>query len=137
MARLVSASEESTSQAKILKDALVGDLREILEQLAQKQIAAGAAQQVALQQNLVAAIDQGLRQPLGDIAQGFGTMRSQQGETLTQSLQDSMSAFAVKLDQILGGQVGQAKDLQVETLRSLDTAEKAFQSMATQVGTAG
>lgn len=38
LARLVSASEELASQAKILKDALVGDLSEILERLAQKQI---------------------------------------------------------------------------------------------------
>lgn len=38
LARLVKASEESTSQAKIIKDALVGELKEILREVTQQQI---------------------------------------------------------------------------------------------------
>ena len=64
-------------------------------------------------------------------------MRSQQGADFTQSLQDSMTAFAGKLDEILGGQVGQAKELQMQTLQALEKSIMAFQSMAQQVGHAG
>ena len=137
LARLVHASEESASQARILKDALVGDLSTILERLTQQQIAAAAQQQAELRQHLVGAIDTGLKQPLGALAESFGQMRSQQGADFTQSLQDSMTAFAGKLDEILGGQVGQAKELQMQTLQALEKSIMAFQSMAQQVGHAG
>jgi len=137
LSRLVHASEESASQARILKDALVGELSSILERLTQQQIDASSRQQAELSRHLVTAIDQGLRQPLGEIAQGVGQMRSQQGEQLAQGLQDSMTAFAHKLDLMLGGQIGQAKDLQAQTLKALDAAVDSFQSMARQMGAAG
>jgi len=137
LSRLVHASEESASQARILKDALVGELSAILERLTQQQIEASATQQANLQQHLVSAIDRGLSAPLGELAQGFNQFRAQQGQELTQSLQDSMAAFADKLDQVLGGQVGQAKDLQHQTLMALEKAVLAFQSMAQEVGRAG
>jgi hypothetical protein len=121
----------------MLKDALVGELSAILERLTQQQIEASLRQQAELSGHLVGAIDQGIRQPLGEIARGFGQLRSDQGEHLTQGLQDSMTAFAQKLDQMLGGQIGQAKDLQTQTLKALETAIVSFQSMARQVGVAG
>lgn len=137
LSRLVHASEESASQARILKDALVGELSAILERLSQRQIEAAAAQKASLEHQLVTAIDQGLRQPLGEIAQSFGHFRQQQGQELSQSLQDSMAAFADKLEQVLGGQVGHAKDLQQQTLLALEKAIGAFQAMAVEVGRAG
>lgn len=137
LARLVSASESSASQAGILKDALVEQLGSILERLAAKQIEAAAQQQQQLQQQLVAAIDTGLRGPLRNIEQGLGQFGDSQGEQLAKSMQDAMSAFVARLDEMLGGQIGQARDLQAETLRNLEKAVTAFQGMAQQVGTAG
>ncbi|MEZ0219116.1 MAG: hypothetical protein ACAH22_02350 [Tardiphaga sp.] len=137
LSRLVHASEESTAQAKILKDALVGDLGAILERLTERQIETAAQQHAQLREQFVSAIDHGLREPFGEIAQSLGQFRSRQGEQLSQGLQDSMAAFADKLDQMLGGQVGQAKALQAQTLQALESAITAFQSMAQQVGSAG
>jgi hypothetical protein len=137
LSRLARASEDSASNAGILKDELVDRLAVILERLSANQIAASARQQAELQQQLVSAIDSGLKAPLGQIAQGLGQFRSDQGEQLNQSLQDSMSAFADKLNELLGGQVGQAKELQLQTLQALEKAVVAFQGMATQVGSAG
>lgn len=137
LSRLVHASEEATAQARILKDALVGDLSAILERLTERQIETAAQQHAQLRDQFVSAIDNGLRAPIGEIAQSLGQFRSHQGEQLSQGLQDSMAAFADKLDEILGGQVGQAKALQAQTLQALETAVTAFQSMAQQVGSAG
>jgi hypothetical protein len=122
LSRLVHASEESASQARILKDALVGELSAILERLTQQQIS---------------AIDQGLKQPLGDIATVFKTFSGNQGDILTKSLQDSMTAFAAELNRLLGGQVGRAETLQAETMRALQKATDAFDTMAKKVGAAG
>lgn len=137
LSRLVHASEESTTQAKILKDALVGDLAAILERLTNRQIETAAQQHAQLREQFVSAIDHGLREPFGEIAHSLGQFRSRQGEQLSQGLQDSMTAFADKLDQMLGGQVAQAKALQAQTLQALESAVAAFQGMAQQVGTAG
>jgi hypothetical protein len=137
LSRLVIASENSADHAAILKDELVERLGTILSDLAAKQIAASAQQQAQLQQSIVAAIDNGLSQPLGQLAQGFGQMRNDQGDQLSRSLQDSMAAFADRLNEILGGQVGQAKELQTQTLQALQQAIGAFQAMAQQVGAAG
>lgn len=137
LSRLVHASEESTAQARILKDALVGDLAAILERLTERQIETVAQQNAQLREQFVNAIDHGLREPFGEIVQSLGQFRSRQGEQLSQGLQDSMAAFADKLDQMLGGQVGQARALQAQTLQALESAVTAFQSMAQQVGSAG
>lgn len=137
LSRLVQASEESASQAKLLKDALVGDLRAILEGLSAKQIEAAARQQTELRTHLTEAIDRGLKQPLGAIADGLNGAHGDQGSRLAEGLKDLMAVFADRLDQVLGGQVGQAKELQVQTLQALEQAVIAFQAMARQVGTAG
>lgn len=133
LARLVAATEVSATQAQILKDALIDDLGRILNEISQKQITAAAAQQAALQEGLIAAIDQGMR----PISQGFDQFRSQQGGQITQGLQDSMAVFVDRLEEMLGGQVGQARDLQMQTLNALEASVRAFQSMAAQVGAAG
>ena len=88
LSRLVQASEESASQARILKDALVGDLRAILEGLTNQQIQAAAVQQDTLKRELVSAIDQGMRQPLEELTQGLGQFRDQQGSKLTEGLKE-------------------------------------------------
>ncbi len=69
--------------------------------------------------------------------QGFSQFRNQQGRELTESLKDSMVAFADKLEQVLGGQVGHAKELQQQTLLALEKAVGSFQAMALQIGQAG
>jgi uncharacterized protein YdhG (YjbR/CyaY superfamily) len=130
LARLVTASEESASQARILKDALVGELATILERLTERQIEASTRQQADLQTHLVHAIDHSLKQPLGKIADGFNSFSGSQGDKITQSLQDSMAAFAVKLEEL-------AKELQKNTAQALETAILSFQSMAQQVANAG
>ncbi len=137
LGRLVRASEESAAQARILKDALVGELTAVLERLTQSQIEAATRQQEQLHQGLVATLQKGLMQPLGKMAEGFEKFQGQQGDQLTTGLQSSMETFASKLDGMLGGQIQQARELQARTLQSLETAAAAFHSLAQDVGRAG
>jgi hypothetical protein len=137
LGRLVRASEESAAQARILKDALVGELTAVLERLTQSQIEAAARQQEQLHQNLVATLHTRLMQPLGEMAQGFKQFQGEQSGQLTSGLQSSMEAFASRLDGMLGGQIHQARELQARTLQSLESAAAAFQTLARDVGQAG
>ena len=102
-----------------------------------QQISASANQQIQLQQALAGTLQQQLAQPLGAVAEGFRDIKAQQGEHLSRGLGDSMAAFADKLDALLGGQVGQAKDLQAQTLQVLGALEQSLKNMVAQVGSAG
>lgn len=62
LSRLVDASEASASQAKILKDSLVNDLRQVLQELTQSQIEAGRT----LHDQQLAATKEG-NQSLGEV----------------------------------------------------------------------
>jgi ABC-type transporter Mla subunit MlaD len=48
-----------------------------------------------------------------------------------------MAAFADKLDKLLGGQVGQARELQQQTVTALAQSVTAFESMARQISDTG
>ena len=137
LGRLVRASEESAAQARILKDALVGELTAVLERLTQSQIEAAARQQEHLHQNLVATLQTGLMQPLGAMAQGFEKFQGEQSGQLSGGLKDAMVVFVEELKRMLGGQIDQARALQTQTLQSLESAAAAFQSLARDVGQAG
>jgi len=127
--RLVAASEQAVTNSQQLKDSLVGELGNILERLAEKQIEPAGRHSAELRASL--------QQPIEAVAQGFSEFGRSQGQAIGAGLQDQMAAFAGKLDQLLGGQVGQAKELQAETVRALQTAVATFQSMAQSVSAAG
>lgn len=127
--RLVVASEQAATNSSQLKDSLINDLRNILEDLSNKQIAAASFYSAELRTSL--------QQPIEAVAQGFSEFGRSQGQAIGAGLQDQMAAFADKLDQLLGGQVGQAKELQAETVRALQTAVGTFQNMAQSVSIAG
>jgi hypothetical protein len=127
--RLVVASEQAVTNSQQLKDSLVGELGNILERLTKKQIEAAERHSAELRTSL--------QQPIEAVAQGFSEFGRSQGQAIGAGLQDQMAAFAEKLDQLLGGQVGQAKELQAETVRALQTAVATFQGMAQSVSAVG
>jgi hypothetical protein len=114
-----------------LKESLVADLREILERIAEKQIEAASQHQTRLGQHLSSA----LQQPLEGVAQSLQDFGKNQNSEISQGLKDQISAFAERLDQLLGGQVGQAKELQLQTLKSLESTIAAFEEMTKSIGT--
>lgn len=162
LSRLVNASEESAAQAKILKDALVGDLRRILEEMTQKQIEASSYQQSAVARQLGEIIEQGIGRPLGQMAEHFGSgnqslqdsiaalnekfdrvatgierIGSNQGDQIAEGISGSMATFAQRLDDMLGGQIGHARDLQSKTSDSLEKAILSIETMTAKISSAG
>ena len=162
LSRLVNASEESAAQAKILKDALVGDLRRLLEEMTQKQIEASSYHQAASTRQLAEIIEQGIGQPLVQMAGHFGSgnqslqdsvaalnekfdrvaagierIGSNQGDQIADGISGSMATFAQRLDDMLGGQIGHARDLQSKTNDSLEKAILSIETMTAKISSAG
>ena len=107
------------------------ELKGVLERLTDKQIEASGRHQQQLGEQLSSA----LRQPLESVVQSLEGYGKSQKEHVAQGLQQQMTSFADRLDQLLRGQVAQARDLQAKTLKSLETTIAAFQDMARSLGT--
>lgn len=162
LSRLVNASEESAAQAKILKDALVGDLRRILEETTQKQIEASSYQQSEAARQLGEVIEQRIGRPVVQLAEHFGSdnrslqdsiaalsekfdrvaagierIGSNQGDQIAEGISGSMATFAQRLDDMLGGQIGHARDLQSKTNDSLEKAILSIETMTAKISSAG
>jgi ABC-type transporter Mla subunit MlaD len=126
MGRTMSAMRTDVVKAKD-----VHDLKQALERLAERQIEASSRQQELLGQQL----SNSLRDPLQGVVRSLESFGRIQNEQVAHGLRDQMTAFADRLDQLLGGQVAQAKELQGRTLKSLETTIAAFQDMARSLGT--
>ncbi|MGE6695646.1 MULTISPECIES: MotA/TolQ/ExbB proton channel family protein [Sphingobium] len=95
LARLVSSSEDAASQTKILKDALVADLREILTELADRQINATVQRSNELGTTIAGALTDALKGPLDQIAGAVGQVSQDQSSAVTKLLTDVLASFSV------------------------------------------
>ena len=137
LARLVKASEDSASQTKILKDALVADLKQVLFELTQQQIQAQVAGNQQLGQQIVEGLQAGLRDPLDRIATAVQQVGQDQGSAVNKLLTDVLSAFSQRLQELFGGQIAGINQLQQQTIQALQAAVVKLEQMASTVETAG
>lgn len=140
LSRLVKASEESASQSKILKDALVKELGELLRELTHAQIAATAQtarEQVqatrednqALGKTIADSIHESLKAPLGEIANSVKTASGDQSANAARMLQDVMTSFSQRLNDLFGGQISGLNDLNQQTAKSIQDAVSTLQQL--------
>lgn len=92
--RLVDASETSATQAMQMKESIVSDLKQVLTELTNQQIAAMTANSQQLSQSIGDSISQGLVDPLTRISEAVQTVGNSQGEGVTKLLTDVMSVGA-------------------------------------------
>lgn len=137
LARLVKSSEESASQTSLLKDALVGDLKVILTELADKQIAASNATSGALGKQIGDSINEALKAPLDQIAVSVAGVSKDQGQAVQALLTDVLSAFSAQMKDMFGDQIAGINTLQQQTVEALQSAVVKLQEMASNVELAG
>jgi hypothetical protein len=143
LSRLVKASEDSASQAKTLKDALVQELADVMRESTGAQISALrdqqalAAQQIEetsrkrmeaarqdadrLGSTISDSIEKSLRAPLEAIANIVQTASGDQSARASQMLQEVMARFSERLDALFGGQVAGITELNRQTAEALQT----------------
>jgi len=105
LARLVSASEDSATQSKILKDSLVNDLRDVLREIAERQISAGSQANIELGDRISRSISEGLAAPLDKISSSVSAASGDQSATAGRLLQDAMAGFSQQVSDLFGGQL--------------------------------
>lgn len=137
LARLVGATEESASQSRILKDALVGDLKTILAEISEKQIAAFTASQSQLGRHISESVAGQLGPPLERLAAITEGVRGDQSSAVQQLMADMLSRFTDRLEGLLGSQVTGIQQMQQQAIASLNEAVRQLQQMSATVEGAG
>ena len=82
LARLVQASETSATQAQHIKDALVTDLRSILTDLTERQMATLTSSNLQMGQQISSAVTDTLKAPLEGISEAVKSVAGQQGDAV-------------------------------------------------------
>ena len=165
--RLVAAAESSNTQAEQMKDTLVGDikvglqdlvkdLKEILNDIATKQIASQTQQSVqlpkdvgkavaeslsgplgALSGDVSRAISESLSGPMGKISDAVQGTSTKQGEAVNRMLTDVLASFSGQMRDIFGGQMEGLSDLLKQTSESMHKTSIQFDQLATNINAAG
>jgi MotA/TolQ/ExbB proton channel family len=148
LARLVKASEESAAQTKILKDALVKELGDLLRELTDAQIAAATSNANSIQANMQnqgqeigaavsKSINEGLKGPLDKVADLVATASGEQSSAATKMLQEVMTSFSQKLNDLFGGQISEINRLNQEAATSIKQAVDGIQNLVNALQDSG
>lgn len=155
LSRLVKASEDSASQAKILKDALVTELGELLRELTKAQIISSKKQQAQLITHLTEASQQqaeaarqdkealaaaiaesiktSLKGPLEDISEVVKSASGDQSASAVRMLQDVMTSFSQRLNDLFGGQISGLSELNQKTANSVQDAVASLRTLVENI----
>lgn len=134
LARLVKASESSSNQTASL---LKGELKQMLAELSEKQIAAANAASSALGDRIVGSIEAGLKGPLAEIAESFKGVRSDQEAAVQSLLTNVLQGFSQQMKELFGNQITGINSLQQETIQALQAAVVTLEQMASNVEASG
>ncbi len=135
--RLVNASENSSAQMSMLKDAFVTELTSVLHKISEQQINAFRASTselgAAFRQSLVEELSSPLKQ-LSDNMQG---VRQDQGNAVQSLLSQVLKDFSTQLENMFGGQISGINQAQQDTISALNTAVSKIELMAKSFEDAG
>jgi hypothetical protein len=155
LSRLVKSSEESASQAKMLKDSLVSELGDLLRELTTAQVNAAKEQQEHIAQRMsettqiqveasradnkelgtviAESIQKSLYGPMQDLANTVKSASGDQSANAGRMLQDVMTSFSQRLNDLFGGQIAGLSDLNQQTAQSIQAAVTTLQSLVTNI----
>lgn len=152
LSRLVRSSEQQASQAKGLKDALIGEIKEALRESVGRQIAAANEASASLDRSLSASITRGhqqlgqaiainleasLGEPMRKIAAASAGLRDDQNAALGDTLTDVLGRFSERMENLFGGQIEGINELQQKAVEALQSTVMALERTATGIEKAG
>ena len=135
--RLVEASETSATQTMQMKESLVTDLKQVLTELTQQQIATMTATSANLGQVISTSLTEGLAEPLTRISNAVQAVGTSQGEAVNKLLTDVLGGFTAQMDSIFGSQMRGMNEMLVQTANTIQTASLRFEQLAGQMEQAG
>lgn len=129
LSRLVTSAEESATQTRHLKDSLVEDMKVLLTELTERQIAAQQGATSALANEIGQSITQSLETPLNKIAGVVERASGDQGQAVHGMLENLMTAFMAKLDDTLGDQMRGLSAMMQDSAGSMRQMQDGFRQL--------
>jgi ABC-type transporter Mla subunit MlaD len=126
-------TKSAATQAAVLKDALVGDLKKLLENMVAYQVQASQAETKKLGQSITQGIEQSLQKPLSEIAAVVQQASGDQSKAASQMLGDVMAGFSQKLNDLFGGQISGIQQLNQQTTQGVAEAVKALNGLVARL----
>ncbi|MDZ4078510.1 MULTISPECIES: anti-phage ZorAB system protein ZorA [Hydrocarboniphaga] len=137
LSRLVHASEASAKEAKQLKQSLVNDLKQILETVAERQIQAQNATTAGIAKEIVAGLNESLREPLSEIGAAVKHVSGNQSDAINNLLTDTMAAMTAQIRDLFSGQVDGIRGMQQQTIDSLGIAVGRLEQLVGDISDRG
>ncbi|MDD0838753.1 anti-phage ZorAB system protein ZorA [Curvibacter sp. HBC61] len=135
--RLVEASETSATQAMQMKESLVTDLKQVLSELTQQQIATMTSTSQALGNSITTSLTEGLADPLTRISHAVQQVGNSQSEAVNKLLTDVLGNFTEQMHSMFGSQMRGMSEMLVQTANTIQTASQRFDQLAGQIQQAG
>jgi len=135
--RLVEAAETSATQALQMKESLVTDLKQVLTELTNLQIAATQTATTQLGKSISENLNDGLKAPLQNISEAVRSVSTQQGEAVNKLLTDVLSSFSAQMEGLFGRQLAGMGTMLEQTAATMQTASQRIEGLLEQIQTAG
>lgn len=140
LAELVKSSNESSIQTRQLKDSLVTDLREMLQNLVDTQVreslkladtlsASYRDSGQVLAEQIGGAIESSLKAPLEQIAGAVQSASGDQSNQVQSLLQDVLVAFMNKLESTFGQQFNGLHEMMGQSVAAMQSMQQGFNSL--------
>lgn len=148
LAELVKSSNESSIQTRQLKDSLVTDLREMLQNLVDTQVreslkladtlsASYRDSGQVLAEQIGGAIENSLKAPLEQIAGAVQSASGDQSGQVQNLLQDVLVAFMSKLESTFGQQFNGLHEMLGQSVTAMQSMQQGFNSLVEDMRSAG
>jgi DNA anti-recombination protein RmuC len=135
--RLVAASERSATQMAQLKDSLITDLKELLDELAVRNAQSLDKQTESLSRNLAESIKASFDEPIGRITEAVNNISSSQGDTVSRLLTDMIARFTDRFEDIVGKQNSEMTRMLAESASHIRGVASDFSQLAASLKDAG
>ena len=140
LAELVKSSNESSIQTRQLKDSLVTDLREMLQNLVDTQVrenlkladslsASYRDSGQVLAEQIGGAIENSLKSPLEAIAGAVNTASGDQSNQVQSLLTDVLTAFMAKLESTFGQQFNGLHEMLGQSVAAMQSMQQGFNEL--------
>lgn len=137
LARLVKSSEDSAGQSKILKDALLEPISDLLREISHSQIAASREVGSQMGTAISTSIQESLKEPLERVAGVVQSASGDQSAAASKMLQEVMASFSQKLSDLFGDQITNINQLNQETAGSLKNAVESIGNLVATLESSG
>ena len=128
--RLVQACETSATQALHIKEALVADLKQILQEVTAQQVAASSRDSSRMAADIGGVITATLGTPIRDISLSVERAGSSQEKAINNMLVDVLTQFSERMNETFGGQLQAMGDLLRQTTTAVQATAGRFEQLA-------